>query len=84
MAHKVADMIEVDGTVTRLPRTVAEMGLAEIQAIVGGYVEHADGMGRTELWCNENGAAKGLPYNPLASIATGHYVVGNVVVEHWE
>ncbi len=83
--HKVADVVKIDGTITRLPSTVAKMKLVEIQGIVGGYVEHAMGIGqRTELWCNENGMAEGLTRNIGASMMTGHNVLGNAIVESWE
>lgn len=81
---KVADLILVDGTTTRLPTTVAKMELEAIQAAVGGYVEHARGPQRTDLWCNENGIALGLPHNLWASLLTGFHVLGNAIVEYWE
>ena len=81
--HKVADIIRVDGTVERLPSTVAKMPLEKVQAIVGGYIEHVRVRG-TELWCNEEGSLQGLPLNDTASRMTGHFVVGDVIVESWE
>jgi hypothetical protein len=81
---KVADIVNVDGTIERLPTTVAKMKLGRIQEILGGYVEHAMGIGRTELWCNEEGLLHNLPYNSIASQRTGHHVVGNAIVESWE
>ena len=84
--HKVADIVRVDGTIERLPCTVAKLGFERIQTIVGGYFEHAMGVNgnRVELWCNENGIAEGLTDNPLASILTGHHVQGDAIVERWE
>jgi|GEM_PF-5523243 hypothetical protein len=83
--HKVADLVSIDGTIQRLDTTVSKMGLDKIQFYVGGHVEHADGVDTgTELWCNEDGYGLGLPHNLTASRLTGHYVMGDAVVERWE
>ena len=37
---KIAEVIYVDRTVKRLTKTVANMPPKEVQAIVGGYIEH--------------------------------------------
>ena len=80
---KVAYKVAVDGTMTRLPTTVAKMKLADVQATVGGDVDHVRGQDGTDLWCNENGLAERLPYNPLASKITGLYVIGVVIIERF-
>jgi hypothetical protein len=38
--RKVAEVIQIDGTVEPLDKTLAKMPLEEAQAIVGEYIEH--------------------------------------------
>ncbi len=51
-----------------------------MQNAVGGYVEHLDitckGFG-LDMWVNEEGLLRGLPYNALAS-----YIVNQTWIEH--
>ena len=53
--RKVADIVKVDGSTSRLPTTVPKMPLEEVQAIVGGYVEYVAIRGFGAVWCNEEG-----------------------------
>ncbi len=63
--------------------------LSEMQATVGGYVEHVALDGRTHLWLNEEGKLEELPVNNAASNAWHCYfgptdmIVGNVLFEIW-
>ena len=81
---KVADIVRVDGTVERLPTTVAKMDYRYVQRIVGGWVEHLGVKGVGELWCNEDGKLAGLPKNQKASDHMGTHVVGDVIIETFE
>jgi len=69
-------VILTDGTTSEVPYTT----FAEVQAIVGGYVEvvRIDG-GRVAL-ANEDGGPLGLPPNPEATRRTGRPLVGTVVL----
>ena len=80
---KVADIIKVDGSIERLPTTVAKMDLQSVQKIVGGYIEHAD-IQVGDLWCNEEGLLQGLPINHAATQLAGFPVVGDVIIERKE
>ena len=81
---KVADIVRVDGTVERLPTTVAKMDLPAIQKIVGGYVEHLGVRGVGDLWCNEDGLSMGLLRNRKASDQMRSHIVGDVIIETFE
>ena len=81
---KVADIVRVDGTVERLPTTVAKMDLPAIQKVVGGYIEHLRVRGVGDLWCNEDGWSMDLPWNPKASDHMGTHIVGDVIIETFE
>lgn len=61
--------IHTDGTITeeQLPDD-----LDTLQSKVGGSIEHVPAWGsyegkRCTVWCNENGIAEGLAYNPTAT-----------------
>jgi hypothetical protein len=81
---KVANIVRVDGTVKRLPTTVAKMDIDDIQKIVGGYVERLKVKGVGDLWCNEDGLRLKLPLNHGASYIMKTLVVGNVIIETFE
>lgn len=51
-----------------------EPTLAAMQTLVGGYIERLILDEKTDLWCNEEGLLKELPYN--RNIA-GHRIVGD-------
>ena len=80
---KIADIIRVDGSIERLPTTVAKMDLLAVQKIVGGYIEHVD-IQVGDLWCNEEGLLQGLPINHTATQLSGCHVVGDVIIERKE
>ena len=58
-------LIAVDGKVTKLDWT--KPNLEQLQKAVGGYVEHVQLDGRTELWVNEEGKLNDLPFNHIAT-----------------
>ena len=97
--RKVADVIRVDGTVERLPTTVAKMPSEKSEAIVGGWVERLDINNRhcIEMWINQHGrgGTLELPINPKATqlcavvdadafAVVGEVIHGDVIVERWE
>lgn len=57
-------------------------GLADYQAIVGGYIENIPSAihDRATIYANEDGRQKGLPFNLVASAVAGRTLVGTVVV----
>jgi hypothetical protein len=90
--RKVAEVIQIDGTVEPLDKTLAKMPLEEAQAIVGGYIEHIRINAITKyfrasryvsMWVNEDGVGLGLPFNPKASELAGIPIRGNVIAESW-
>jgi hypothetical protein len=81
---KVADIVRVDGTVERLPTTVAKMDYQQVQKVVGGYIEHLRVRGVGDLWCNEDGLSMGLLRNQKASEYMGTHIVGDVIIETFE
>ena len=52
--------------------------LAEMQGIVGGYIERVTVKGG-ELWVNEDGISRGLPVNHEASNLAGQLILGDVL-----
>ena len=82
--RKVADIVKVDGSTSRLPTAVPKMPLEEVQAIVGGYVEYVAIRGFGAVWCNEEGLLRGLPHNPKASRIAQRAIVGDVILEFME
>ena len=85
MAKKnIASIVRVDGSTERLPTTLEEMDLAEVQRIVGGYIEHVSIHGIGDLWCNEYGLLQRLPFNNTVSQIANRVIVGDVIIESWE
>lgn len=69
-------LIKPDGTEEELNR---EVGLKELQDMVGGYIEHIAAEDRaTYLYGNETGAIDGLPLNDKATalVRCGIWMVG--------
>ena len=54
--------------------------LAELQEWVGGYIEKITLSPTTSMYVDEDGLAKGLPFNDWASVMLGHKIVGTSVV----
>lgn len=52
--------------------------LAELQKLVGGYIEHVP-HSRPIAYCNEEGRLTGLPPNALASQRFEQVLVGDVI-----
>ena len=69
-------LIKPDGTVEERPAKFhqimasddADAQLKLLQSSVGGWVEHVQLDKHTELWCNEEGKLRNLPYNPRATL----------------
>lgn len=81
----MATLLHTDGTATELaPRNGQRFTLAELQEVVGGYIEivlrgRAIPRGSC-LVVNEEGMLDGLPVNERASEMAGQTIVGNVLV----
>jgi hypothetical protein len=84
----MAIVIAPDGTRTTLsPADGREFTLAELQGVVGGYIELVTLNEHQQMWVNEDGHRLGLAYNPIATrlyhMAGGHSeypVLGTVLV----
>lgn len=60
-----------------------KLTLAEMQALVDGYIERVRVRYRDKLrdmWVNEEGLLDGLPYNHQASEIAGQPIVGDVFI----
>lgn len=85
MQKQKAVIISTDGSAT-----VAEFELGEsykmLSNAVGGYIECVRLSATTDLWCNENGIAEGLPLNLkgsaiyLETFNAGNPILGNIVI----
>jgi hypothetical protein len=69
--HGIKTIIKTDGTLVKEAKTEA-VGLEELQAAVGGYIEAVSGfdtyLGKKAVaFCNEEGKLKGLAYNDQAT-----------------
>lgn len=71
-------VLDVDGTESALVMGGSKPTLAEMQAVVGGYIERVTIRGG-ELWVNEEGRLHGLPVNDAASVLAGGLIVGRVL-----
>ena len=82
---KVADLFKVDGSVERLPSTVAKMELRQAQQLVGGLIEHLNHpvVKGVEMWCNEEGWILNLPINKSVTEIMGFPVAGDVIIERF-
>jgi len=83
----VAELIHPDGTVTEhRPGNPPDWTLAELQFLVGGFLEQARPpgwlpRGETVLaFCDEDGLSKGLAANATASRLLGRQYVGPVLI----
>jgi Domain of unknown function (DUF3846) len=71
-------IVHADGRTTHAgPRR--PVTLAELQRIVGGYIEPVPGTA-CRAWCNEHGLLEHLPENAEASRLFGMRLVGDVVI----
>ena len=72
------EFVEVEGS-RRVP-----INLETLQQAVGGYVEcwnlDAIGLPDIDLWFNEEGKLKMLPINSLASLMSGIFCFGDLIV----
>lgn len=57
-----------------------EAAFEEIRKIVGGYVERVR-MGKFDLYCDEDGLMKRLPFN--RTLPDGRPIVGDFVILHY-
>ena len=69
-------LITADGEAD--PRTFT--ALKDYQSAVGGYIEIVGGAKGITALANEDGRALNLPFNQVASVLLGTYLVGNVVL----
>lgn len=88
----MAKLIRPDGTVEDVvPKNGKKFKLEESQALVGGYIEFVQPLGRALLrfhglppnaimYVDEEGLLKGLPLNPRASLLACRRIVGNALV----
>jgi len=85
--QRVLYVVTVSGQIVeqRLP---AKASLSTLQALVEGMIEPVKAGPRAEagfagcnVWANEEGLVRGLPFNPVASLLVQRPLVGNVVVE---
>lgn len=84
---KVAMIIRSNFTSEQVtPANGTNFSLEELQAIVGGYIELVQLPQDMEMYCNEEGKLKGLPYNSVATaltrkvLAASDEIVGDVIV----
>lgn len=84
----MAQLIRVDGTEQQLiPSTGVSFSLAELQDLVGGYIEILELPSGRLLVLDEEGKLAGKPINPratwlgaVAQIAHSEVIVGDVLV----
>lgn len=88
MKRQKARVINPDGTERfDYPSDGKKFTLQELQAMVGGYIEHVilpRGNGHVQAFVNEEGKLTGLPYNEVASKIYGRepadVIVGTMVI----
>ena len=76
----------IEGSQTVMPANGKAFKLAELQSMVGGYIEAVRLDGDLIMFVNEEGKFKGLPYNSAASFMASVLaritdpIVGDVVI----
>lgn len=80
----MATLIRSNGTTeTVTPANGRHFSLGEMQAFVGGFIEHVGIWQGHSYWCNEEGKLLGLPVNAEATARLGmtwDVLVGDVLV----
>ena len=80
---KKARWIKADGRELAISPAKARFSLKELQAAVGGYIEHVnlDHTGEDQVMVvNEDGKSLELPINKVASLIACRPIVGDVLV----
>ena len=82
----MAKLIQPDGSVSdHVPDEPPEWSLNALQFLVGGYIEMVRIRQGSDIegglaFCDEDGRAKGLPFNEMASGLLGYQYVGPILV----
>jgi len=80
-AAKVGNWIKADGEIIPVvPDKGLRFTLAELQKMVGGYVERVQLPKGMVVLANEDGIPMGLPLNETASRMVGMQLLGDVVI----
>ena len=73
-------LIKPDGSTQKLPDTLT---FAQIQKLVGGYVQTITCLNRDTMCINEEGKLQDLPINPqataIADLFKDDFIVGNAI-----
>ena len=77
----MAHLIQPDGTVTEhTPQSGRDWSLAEMQFLIGGYIERVPTTKKYEAYCDEDGLRRKLPLNPLGCLLLKTELVGPILV----
>jgi hypothetical protein len=68
-------LLKTDGTIETLHRN-SPLELADLQDLVGGYIEHVLISNGLSALMNEEGRLMGLPQNPFLPAHVGNIVIG--------
>ena len=68
-------LLKTDGSAEVIPRCAC-LELAELQALVGGYIEHVLISNGLSALVNEEGRLMCLPQNPFLPAYVGNIVIG--------
>lgn len=74
----------------RVPKDRRSFTLEELQGFVGGYIELVRLPGELDLYCNEEGLLRSLPFNPIASVLCSEglgvpmNIVGDVIMGEFD
>lgn len=79
-------VIEPNGETRKIHQPVPPSA-EQLRDLVGGWLEHVpftggspSGVEAGEMYVDEDGSYKELPFNPMASLMTGQHVMGRAVV----
>lgn len=64
------------------PADGKQFTLAELQSMVGGYIEPVRLEGDRIMWVNEEGKLQGLPLNAVATNIAGMFNMGTATLDH--
>ena len=79
-ADRKALLMRANGSTVWITPKGRKFAYEELKALVGGLIERVEVGRNMDLIANEEGQLLGLPWNEQASMLSGHYIVGDVVV----
>jgi hypothetical protein len=75
----MATLLRADGRTEEVHPKGTKWTLAELQALVGGYIEQMPGVGSVRMFFDEDGRLKGRPVNAAATAMVAEALKGKTL-----